>query len=279
MDKTRQLDTEPARHAAEEQFPALDRDRGTGPVEAYISDLEEAEGNRVSYPLERERELFRAVVRGDRETAGTLLNQILGHIYFYAMDEEEIHVRIEELFVVLIRAAAFGGAPIDRTLNLSRRYLWEIRNIRSQEELTAWLADSLKRLTEQVLPESRGKHGGAMRAAVDCIRRRYALNLTLEEAAQAAGYSPAYFSRIFREDTGMTFKEYLNRVRLEKSQTLLLTTGLSVAEISTMVGFNDQSYFCRIFRQATGVTPDRYRKRSRRPAAAGNTAEQAGKKS
>ena len=231
------------------------------PVEDYISALQEAEGISVAYPLEREEELFRAVVRGDRETAGTLLNQLLGHIYFYAVDEEEIRVRIEELFVVLIRAAAFGGAEIQRTLALSRRYLWEIRDIRTQEELTTWLAESLRSLMDQVLPASGAGHAGAMREAVNYMRRRYAMNLTLEEVAQAAGYSPAYFSRIFREDTGKTFREYLNELRVERSRALLLTTDLTVAEVSAMAGFNDQSYFCRIFRRITGETPDRFRKR------------------
>ena len=233
-------------------------------VDDYIAYLKQAEGLRVTYPLEKEQELFRAIVRGDRESADNLLNQILGYIYFYALDEEEIRIRIEELFVVLIRAAACGGASIDHTLALSRRYLWEIRNIRSQEELTAWLASSLRALTEQVFRSAEVKHSGALEKAIDYMKRRYALKLTLEEVAEYAGYSPTYFSRIFREDTGMTFKEYLNELRIEKSKTLLLTSGMTVTEISSMLGFNDQSYFCKIFKSSTGVTPDKFRKRSRR---------------
>ena len=233
-------------------------------VDDYISYLKQTEGLRVTYPLEKEQDLFRAIVRGDRESADDLFNQLLGHIYFYAMDEEEIRIRIEELFVVVIRAAACGGANIDHTFSLSRRYLWEIRNIRSQEELTGWLASSLRALMEQVYRGTQVKHSGAMERAVDYMKRKYALKLTLEEVAEYAGYSPTYFSRIFREDTGMTFKEYLNELRIEKSKTLLLTSGMTVTEISSMLGFNDQSYFCKIFKQSTGVTPDKFRKRSRR---------------
>ena len=81
------------------------------PVEDYISALQEAEEISVPYPLAREEELFRAVVRGDRETAGTLLNQLLGHIYYYAEDNEEIHIRIEELFVVLMPQSPFKKSP------------------------------------------------------------------------------------------------------------------------------------------------------------------------
>ena len=235
-----------------------------GAIDDYISFLKHAEGDRVAYPLEKEQELFRAIVRGERDTADSLLNQILGHIYFYASDEAEIHTRITELFVVLIRAAASGGANINHTLDMSSRYLWEIRNIRSQDELTGWLAHSLRTLSDQVFPIAEVKHSAAMQKAIDYMKRKYALKLTLEEVAEYAGYSPTYFSRIFREDTGMTFKEYLSELRIERSKLLLLTTDLSITEIGTMLGFNDQSYFCKIFKGATGVTPDKYRKRSRR---------------
>ena len=250
--------------SSHELLLAQNDNRYSSAVDSYISYLKREDGIRTPYPLDKEQELFRAIVRGDRESAGSLLNQILGHIYFYAMDDEEIRIRVEELFVVLIRAAACGGANIDHTLSLSRRCLWQIRSIRSQEELTAWLAAYLRPLTEQVFHSAETRHSGAMQKAIDYIKRKYALHLTLEEVADHAGYTPAYFSRIFREDTGMTFKEYLNELRIEKSRSLLLNSDLSITEISAMLGFNDQSYFCKIFKRITGVTPDRYRKRSRR---------------
>ena len=236
----------------------------TSAVDSYISYLRREEGLRKPYPLDRERELFHAVLRGDREAVDRLLNQILGHIYFYAVDDEEIHVRIAELFVVLLRAAACGGANIDHSMDLSRRFLWEIRSIRSQEQLTGWLAASLRPLMEQVFRSESVRHSGAMQKAVDYIKRRYASRLTLEEVADYVGYSPAYFSRIFREDTGLGFKEYLNELRVEKGCGLLLNSRLTITEIAAMLGFNDQSHFCKVFKLFTGVTPDRYRKRSRR---------------
>ena len=134
----------------------------------------------------------------------------------------------------------------------------------TQEDLTRWLAFSLRQLTAQVFHMADVKHAGAMQKAIGYMKRRYARKLTLEEVAEWVGYSPAYFSRIFREETGATFKEYLNALRIEQSKRLLRQEQLSIAEVSSMTGFSDQSYFCRIFRLVTGVTPDKYRKRGRR---------------
>jgi YesN/AraC family two-component response regulator len=149
-------------------------------------------------------------------------------------------------------------------MELSRRYLAELRSLRTQDQLTAWLASSLHTLMNQVSDVADSKHSASITKAITYMKQKYALNPTLEEVSEYAGYSPAYFSRIFKEDTGMTFSEFLNEIRIEKSKSLLLTSGLTIAQISTMLGYNDQSYFCRIFKNVTGTTPDRYRKRSRR---------------
>lgn len=233
-------------------------------IDSYIRYLKTTEGLRVPYPIETEQELFRAIVRGDSETADMLLNQLLGHIYFYAIDNEEIRSRIAELLVVLTRAAACGGGDVEHILLLSREYLQKLLRIETQEELTRWLASNLRDLMTQVFRYSDVKHPGALWNAIDCMKRKYALPITLEEVARHAGYSPAYFSRIFREDTGMTFKEYLNDLRVEKGKDLLRSTDLTITEIATMTGFSDQSYFCRVFRKTTGSTPEQFRRQTLR---------------
>ena len=139
-----------------------------------------------------------------------------------------------------------------------------MRALRSQEELTRWLAGSLNRYTNLVFTMLDSKHSNTMRAVTGYIKAHYAEKLTLEEAALQAGYSPSYFSRIFREELGCTFKEYLTAYRIEQSKRLLLSGEDSVSDICSVVGFSDESYFCRIFRERTGTTPDRFRKRIRR---------------
>jgi len=241
----------------------IDSDNSSA-VNNYIDYLKRSEGDRVPYPIDKERELFNTVMRGDREMAATLMNQILGHIYFYAVDNEEIYIRIQELLVVLMRAVACSGADIEHVMDLSRRYQGELRTLRTQEQLTIWLATSLQNFMNQLISVADVRHSTAITKSIEYIKQKYALNPTLDEVAGYAGYSPAYFSRIFKEDTGMTFSEFLNDIRIEKSKTLLITTNLSIADISSMLGYNDQSYFCRIFKSITGTTPDRFRKRSRR---------------
>ena len=65
---------------------------------------------------------------------------------------------------------------------------------------------------------------------------------------------------MFKKQFGMSFSEYVNGKRLEKSRELLLSTVLSVKEIADEVGFTDANYFTRLFRQNFGISPTDFRK-------------------
>lgn len=92
------------------------------------------------------------------------------------------------------------------------------------------------------------------------IHTNYASPFTLKEAADFCGYSASYFSKFFKSFTGMTLIEYLNHFRLKKASGLLLTTNMSIIEISETTGFENHSYFIRLFRKHYKTTPKQYRK-------------------
>lgn len=72
--------------------------------------------------------------------------------------------------------------------------------------------------------------------------------------------SPNYFSRLFKETTGITPHQYVIRCRVEEAQDLLRQGKLSIAEIATQVGFVDQSHLNRHFKRLVGVTPKTFLK-------------------
>lgn len=85
--------------------------------------------------------------------------------------------------------------------------------------------------------------------------------ITLEDIAEIANLSPAYFSRKFKKETGITFKDYLNFIRNKRACQALITTDDSVTKIAADCGFGSSNYFKDIFRKMNGVSPREYRKR------------------
>lgn len=87
------------------------------------------------------------------------------------------------------------------------------------------------------------------------INERYAY-YTFEDACKFMEFSDAYFSKFFKKIAGMTFSQYLNRVKIEKAIILLRRNdGLTVTEIALSCGFNTIRNFNRIFKEITGYTP------------------------
>ena len=78
------------------------------------------------------------------------------------------------------------------------------------------------------------------------------------------GFSPNYFSKVFKEEMGCTFSHYLSKLRIDRSKALLLVSKLSIREICDAVGYEEQSYFIKVFTRFTGVTPGKFRKRGGR---------------
>ena len=94
----------------------------------------------------------------------------------------------------------------------------------------------------------------------DYIDNNLSKDISLEESADFAGVSSFYLSKLFKEEKGETFINFLSDKRLEKARQLLENTELSIKEITAEVGYNDQNYFSRIFKNKYGLSPKEYRK-------------------
>ncbi|HEX8178112.1 MAG TPA: AraC family transcriptional regulator [Pyrinomonadaceae bacterium] len=98
-----------------------------------------------------------------------------------------------------------------------------------------------------------------IRRAVELMHAQLDQNVSLEEMAAAAYLSPFHFARLFKKVTGMSPHAYLAALRLERAQTLLASTDLSISELSARVGYISPSHFAKAFRRATGLAPRAFR--------------------
>ncbi|MBQ9116840.1 MAG: helix-turn-helix transcriptional regulator [Clostridia bacterium] len=87
------------------------------------------------------------------------------------------------------------------------------------------------------------------------VQKNYADDVDEKELSRSYGMSYSYFSRTFKKITGVTFKNYLNRIRISNAERLLFSTGSSVSEIATACGYNSISYFISVYRSMMGITP------------------------
>ena len=99
--------------------------------------------------------------------------------------------------------------------------------------------------------------------AIVFVEDHYALNPTLEEAAQVAGFSPAYFSRLFSAQLGKSYTEFLENVKIQHVLILLTRTKKTIMEIAEETGYCHGNYLNSQFKKKMGMTPGQYRKHNR----------------
>ena len=102
-----------------------------------------------------------------------------------------------------------------------------------------------------------------MRRFLEYIEENLDQAISLEEMAASAGVSKTEALRCFHKTLQTTPYSYVMEVRLSKAADLLAETGLSIGEIASRTGFNQQSYFGKRFKEKTGMTPLEYRKKMR----------------
>ena len=91
------------------------------------------------------------------------------------------------------------------------------------------------------------------------IHENFAEPINLLQLCDYLGLNNCYFCVLFKNQTGMTFSKYLNKVRINESKKLLEATTDSIIDISLAVGFNNHNHFSATFKKLTGVTPTEYR--------------------
>jgi AraC-like DNA-binding protein len=122
-------------------------------------------------------------------------------------------------------------------------------------------AQHLSALSNQLMVQGATSELPAIAKAKAFIAERHADEISLSVVARTVNMSSFYFCKSFRKATGMTFTDYLARVRVEKVKTLLLNPNARVSEAAFEAGFQSLSQFNRVFRRVAGESPTVYRER------------------
>lgn len=230
---------------------------------AHIDDFMNHQELDKNYPIENERNIIHFLKKGN--ISGVLKE---GALFFdwtvlaYGKYVMEIKLKILEIVMFAERQVFENGC---KSYSFSERtgYLTDVLAVDSYEELKVWFLERLKNACEFMLIHSEKQYSKAVDQAKCYIDIHYNKDISLDDVSQNVDISPYYFSRVFKEETGMKFIEYLTKVRIEKAKELLNEEQYSIKEVCIEAGYSDPNYFSRIFKKWVGTTPTEYRERYR----------------
>ena len=173
------------------------------------------------------------------------------------------HYLAVDVFVV-INAFYKKNGIARKEENYTEVFAQRIQNVHTVEDmrkvLQKVLSDTLARRDEI----SGSKYAHMIDWAERYVETNYmSEDISLNSVAEYVNMNPSYFSSVFRKEKGITFVEYLTRVRLERAKELLRCSSLKISEIAYKVGYNDPQYFSHLFKKYNQCSPKDYRQQNK----------------
>lgn len=103
------------------------------------------------------------------------------------------------------------------------------------------------------------RYNSLLDEVINHFNREYQSDINIAEYAAKLHISCSWFIREFKKYTGYSPKQYLTNLRIQHAKELLNNRYLSINDVSSIVGYDNQLYFSRIFRKSTGMSPSEYR--------------------
>lgn len=165
-----------------------------------------------------------------------------------------------ELFGRMAESAISNGASAQKIFNIDFNLFSSLGEIQSVDDLYQWSENIVGHFIDNVYSTTLTGQSDLIKRALSFINNFYNEKLSLIELASYLHINQSYLSKLFKQEVGINFTQYLNEVRIEKSLEHLENNEMNLMEIAMLVGFEDQSYFTKVFKKVTGITPKQYRK-------------------
>lgn len=98
-----------------------------------------------------------------------------------------------------------------------------------------------------------------VKKTIDYIHKNYSEDITVSDICNDLQLNKSYFCSLFKKESGYTFTNFLNKVRVEKSKKYLLREDMSILDVAVFVGFNSQNYYSMVFKKFNNLTPIEYK--------------------
>ena len=208
----------------------------------------------------RYRELADKIIAWDEEGADEILRPILGNIIFESgNDSEMVKIKTSEMIGVLISNLYRKGVAESAVFDSVSKYQADMATSSDLGSISYGMHQLVKEFIDIIKRSLGDDLSPIVLDSVKYIRRNYCDQVSLQEVSDNIGVSHAHLSRLFKEEMGQGFSDYVNSFRLGKAKELLTESSMSLSEIAQSVGYSNQQYFTRVFKNQTGMTPGQFR--------------------
>ncbi|WP_240416009.1 helix-turn-helix domain-containing protein [Paenibacillus periandrae] len=204
------------------------------------------------YPLEKEQKLVNCIKSGEFDKGKQLLDDIIRSNFIDGTPTAEMtrYFMFDLASTVVKTVKEISAAePVEK--------LFECETV---AELQAEITNTLSSVCKHIQSKTGNRSYELSRSIIEFVNSHYEeVTLNIAMIAENLGITPSYMSKLFKEQTGETLPDYINKVRLEKAKVLLRDEKLNISDAAVKVGYLNSNALIRSFKKYEGVTPGKYK--------------------
>jgi len=169
-----------------------------------------------------------------------------------------VHQTTFELLKSALQVVKDAGGHVRDIVPQPERLYDEILSKRTIDEVQSFLDGTIDDILRYASALKRERPAKVVLSVLDYMKAHYNEELTLKQVAELHYMSSGYLGKLFKKETGFSFHDYLNRIRIDKAKELLKKTNHFAYQVSGQVGYKDYHYFHKTFKKYAGVPPSEY---------------------
>src|SRR5699024_1611616 len=212
----------------------------------------------ATYPKNEERHIYAALLQADKASVIKILDDMFEKFKvkkFTLLQVLNVSRELDSVLKNRIQAQHYDSLIDQRRLLLHQDVDLKIYN--SLQAIKHLFIKDLIYLMNAI--DAKKSSHWIIKSAKNYIERNYQENIKALDIAEQHFITPNYFSKLFKQETGYRYSEFLNEIRIKKACELLETKTNKIYEIAEYVGYKEYKYFVHIFKMHIGMTPTQYR--------------------
>lgn len=212
--------------------------------------------------IKLQKEIAFHVAQGRLDEANALLDQMIQQVPQYAQNSETVLGLFSQMLGELSHLMHEMGFELNEFFDIDLyKHLYSLNTL---YDVKLWFGDVVfPTIKEQIVGLNVSKQQLLIQRVSLYLKENFDKDLSLQRTAEQFAVSPSYLSRVFKEETGQQFSDFIISSRVEKAKEWLENSDISIKEIADRLCYTRVQSFSRIFKQIEGIPPGEYRKMTR----------------